>query len=83
MTRSRKKIAAGTNCVCKSQKYGKQNCNRRFRRKEHRLLNHGKCDNLPHNPREIIDEWDLGGDGKRIYTWPEEDIDHYNRMIRK
>lgn len=83
MSRSRKKIAAGTICICKSQKPGKQMCNRRFRRKERRLLNHGRYSKLPFKPREVIDEWDLGGDGKRIYTWPEKDKDSYEKWIRK
>lgn len=80
MSRSRKHTPAGTWGRCKSQKRGKQYCNRLFRRMEHCALskyafNHNrsselddsKVDYLPNKPMEVMSEWNLGGDGKHYY----------------
>lgn len=71
MSRSRKKYAGGTNCVCKSQKKGKQMCHRKFRRV-------GKFFKM----REAMDSWDLGGDGKSVYTF-DKNSEEYEKYTRK
>lgn len=64
MSRSRKKVCGGTNAVCKSQKKGKVACHRKFRRSK----------KLFYKMREVMDPWDLGGDGKQIYSFnPKKD----------
>lgn len=77
MSRSRKRIAAGTNVVIKSQKRGIQNCNRKFRAMERNAIAHGQ--EPPYNLNEAIGEWELGGDGKRIYGFGQE----YEQFKRK
>ncbi len=71
MSRSFKKVAGGTYVGCKSQKKGKQACHRKFRR-------NGSLTKM----REAMDEWDLGGDGKTVYTW-DTSSELYKRSIRK
>lgn len=64
MSRSRKKMCAGTCCKCKSQKKGKVACHRKFRRSK----------KLLYKMREAINQYDLGGDGKMIYSFnPQKD----------
>ena len=82
MSRSRKKTPVSTICCCKSQKRGKQCCNRRFRRRERMLLHMNDIEGLPNRPMEIMDPWDLGGDGKRFWKIPPES-EIYKRMMRK
>ena len=42
MSRSKKKTPASTCCCCKSQKRGKQFCNRKFRRHERMMIGKGQ-----------------------------------------
>ena len=78
MTRSRKKHPYTLNVVCKSQKWGKQKNNRLFRRVSRTNLKDFK--ELPISPRELMDSWDLGGDGKSYWG---SDMEGYHRIIRK
>lgn len=82
MGKSRKKVCGGTNCCCKSQKKGKQLASRRFRRKEHLMIAHQRFDSLPKRSFEITSPWDLGGDGKRVYSWNPND-EFYEKCLRK
>lgn len=82
MSKSRKKICGGTICCCKSQKRGKQAASRRFRRKEHRLITMASYDKLPMSSIELTDPWNLGGDGKTVYSWDKND-ETYIKYIRK
>lgn len=66
MTRSYKKTPVFGWCSGSSQKRGKVRCNRLFRRISKYLLHIGK-DGL-HKTREVIDQWDLGYDGKWYNT---------------
>lgn len=70
MSRSKKKIAAGTCVGVKSQKRGKQMCNRKFRAMERDAISNGN--EPPYNLNQAIGEWDLGGDGKMIYGFGEK-----------
>lgn len=76
MSRSRKKIAAGTCCVCKSQKRGKQFSSRKFRAMEREALYHEA--EPPRKQYEATSPWNLGGDGKTIYGFDKE-MDKYKR----
>lgn len=77
MGRSYKKNPV-VNYVGQSQKRGKQMCNRMFRRISKATLWSDKL--LPVRPREILNEWDLGGDGKHRIL-PTED--YYIQSFRK
>ena len=70
MSRSRKKHPGGTIAVCKSQKAGKRLSSRMFRRISRILIKAGR-DVLPMKGKEVVDEWNLGGEGKAF--WPEHD----------
>jgi hypothetical protein len=65
MGRNWKKVVCSTYVGCKSQKRGKRMSNRKFRRKERQCLDNSSFEKLPHSPKELTDEWELGGDGKR------------------
>ena len=82
MSRSRKRTPAGTWCCCKSQKRGKQICHRRFRRSEHCLIQVGTFELLPMHQRDVMSQWDLGGDGKCYYGYHPED-DWFQKIMRK
>ena len=82
MSRSRKKVPAGTFCCCKSQKRGKQVCNRKFRRREHMALCSGHLERLPYQSIEIMDPWDLGGDGKCFWGYAFEE-EWFRKEMRK
>lgn len=74
MSRSVKKIAGGTCAVCKSQKRGKQMSHRAFRKIAKRMIkaysvNEDIVMDLPLRQMEAVSSWDLGGDGKTVYTW--------------
>lgn len=75
MSRSRKKICGGTNAICKSQKKGKRFCHKKFRMAE-------REGRYPLRMREVMDSWDMGGDGKRVYTF-DRDSDDYKKYTRK
>ena len=82
MSRSRKRTPISYWAGCKSQKRGKRVCNRRFRRKVHQRIAVGDMDNLPFLTREIMDTWDLGGDGKFFYHAEPSD-EYFIRLMRK
>lgn len=82
MSRSKKKTPASTCCCCKSQKRGKQFCNRKFRRRERMMMGNGQYDRLPNKPIEVTDPWDLGGDGKTFWGFS-PDEDWFIRLMRK
>ena len=71
MSRSYNKVAGGTCGGCRSRKKGKQACHRKFRR-------NGSYSKM----LEAMDEWNLGGDGKTVYTW-DTSSELYKRSIRK
>lgn len=64
MSRSRKRSPITCWVKCKSQKRGKQICGRKFRRRVHQFISVGKIELLPFLAREVMESWDLGGDGK-------------------
>ena len=82
MSRSKKRMPG---CTCGgniSRKKGKQVCNRKFRRKEHVLLHQREEQLLPLKSLEIMDTWDIGGDGKCFFGfYPEEEW--YVKLMRK
>ena len=82
MGKSRKKTPVSTWCCCKSQKRGKRVCNRKFRRKEHQAVSMGHLECLPYKSIEIMDPWDLGGDGKYYYHAEPTD-EWYIKLMRK
>lgn len=82
MGKSKKKVCGGTVCVCKSQKKGKQFASRRFRRKVKTLMANEKYDSLPRRSIEITSTWNLGGDGKFVYSWNKSE-EIYAKFIRK
>ena len=82
MGKSKKKTPACTWCCCKSQKKGKQISHRMFRRHEHLLVLSEKYDQFPFRQWEIVDQWDLGGDGKH-YCGHFPDEEWYIKMMRK
>ena len=82
MSRSRKRTAAGTWCCCKSQKRGKQTSSRKFRRCEHVAIKLGQYETLPMRQREVMNQWNLGGDGKHYYGY-RPDEEWYRKAIRK
>lgn len=77
MTRSRKKNPVETH-IGTSQKRGKQKCNRTFRRESKAALLTDKL--LPIRLREVMDQWNLGGDGKRRIP-PDDNC--YTKSLRK
>ena len=60
MSRSRKRLPYTLGAGCKSQKRGKQVCNRKFRHRERQNISMGKFEHLPHHQIEVMDQWDLG-----------------------
>ena len=82
MGKSRKRTSVSTFCCCKSQKRGKQTSHRRFRRREQEMMHSKILDKLPYRQREIVDQWDLGGDGKR-YWRPEPTEEWFIKLMRK
>lgn len=67
---------------CKSQKRGKQFCNRKFRRRTHQRIAVGDIERLPLQPREVMATWDLGGDGKCFLHLDPTD-EYYIKFMRK
>ena len=57
-------------------------CNRKFRRRERQNISMGKYEHLPHQQIEVMDPWDLGGDGKFYYHANKTD-GWYVKMMRK
>ena len=67
MSRSRKRTPICCWVCCKSQKRGKQVCNRKFRRQERQKMGVGDIETLPLRTYEVMSPWDLGGDGKGYF----------------
>lgn len=82
MSRSRKRQPYTVGAGCRSQKRGKQVCNRKFRRQERRAILSGRWDRLPYRQIEVMDPWDLGGDGK-YYCHGDEHDEWFVRLMRK
>ena len=82
MGKSRKRTPVCTWCCCKSQKRGKQISHRKFRRLEQVLVHSEKFDILPNRQWEIVEQWDLGGDGKH-YCGHHITEEWYIRLMRK
>ena len=82
MGKSRKRTPICTNCICKTQKRGKQFSHRRFRRMECVLLHIEKYSQLPCKQHELTESWDLGGDGKSYFHGC-LDEGWYIRLMRK
>ena len=78
MSRSRKKNAYSTWTCCKSRKKSKGLCNKLFRRISKIRLMTSKP--LPMSVREVMDEWDMEGDGKYRVT---PTADYYLKVLRK
>lgn len=46
------------------------------------MIEHEMFDSLPKRSLEVTHPWDLGGDGKRVYSWDPND-EFYAKGIRK
>ena len=68
MSRSRKRTPISCWVCCKSQKRGKQVCNRKFRRREHQAISIGNYDKLPFVNIEVMNPWDWEEMEKVIIT---------------
>lgn len=66
----------------KSQKHGKQICHRKFRRRGYVLINSRIYEKLPIRQWEIVNQWDLGGDGKCFMGY-HIDEDWFIKLMRK
>lgn len=76
MSRSRKKVCAGMiACGCKSRKKGKRVCHKKFRMKE-------REGRYPFRMREVMNSWDMGGDGKMVYTF-NKNSEEYKKYTKK
>ena len=82
MGKSKKKFPAGL-YIGLSQKSGKQISHRRFRRREHSLIQVGYYEWLSFCQYEITNRWDLGGDGKAVWGVGCEDEEWYIKAMRK
>lgn len=82
MGKSKKRTPITCWACCKSQKRGKQFCNRRFRRRTHQRITIGDMERLPLLTREVMESWDLGGDGKS-YIHLEPTDKYYIKLMRK
>ena len=82
MSRSRKRTPVTCWVGCKSQKRGKQICSRKFRRQVHQLISVGRLEQLPFLMREVMESWDLGGDGKG-YVHADSSEEWFVKMMRK
>ena len=82
MSRSKKRTPVTCYACCKSQKRGKQFCNRKFRRREHQLISVGDYERLPRLIIEVTETWDLGGDGKH-YVHADPNSELFIKLMRK
>ncbi len=57
-------------------------CNRKFRRRERMFLSKGQFEKLPYLTIEVMDTWELGGDGKAYYHARPTD-EWYIKLMRK
>ena len=77
MSRSRKKHPVVW-CAGYSNKAGKRQANKRFRRIEHQRINSDYY--IPNYVREVIDFWLMPADGKFRLT---PDHDYYEKSLKK
>ena len=82
MGKSRKRTPVSTWCCCKSQKEGKKMCHRMFRRRVRTMIHTNQFGKLPYRQWEIVEPWDLGGDGKYYYRALPTD-EWYIKLMRK
>lgn len=82
MSRSKKRTPVTYWAGCKSQKRGKQVCNRKFRRRERISIRTNRFERIPYLTIEVMDTWDLGGDGK-VYYHAEPTDEWYIKLMRK
>lgn len=78
MSRSRKKNPVITYVKCNSQKKSKRQCNKRFRRITRQMIHSDS--NLPKYKKEVMDVWDMEGDGKHRLK---ADAQLYIKVVRK
>lgn len=77
MSRSRKKNPVVW-CAGRSNKSGKRQCNKRFRKIVNQRLYSDYY--LPNHIREVMDEWVMAADGKIRLT---SDSKYYQKCLRK
>ena len=82
MSRSRKRLPYTVGAGCRSQKRGKRVCNKKFRHRVRQAIKSGRWERLPYHQIEVMDPWDLGGDGKYYYHGDEKS-EWYIRLMRK
>lgn len=82
MSKSRKRAPVFCNVCCRSQKQGKRACNRMFRRHAHQLILKEDYERLPYSTIEVMDPWNLGGDGKSYFHASTQD-EWLVRLMRK
>ena len=82
MSRSKKRTPVTCWVGCKSQKRGKQVCNRKFRRRERISISTNLFERIPHLSIEVMDPWNLGGDGK-VYFHAGPSDEWYIKLMRK
>lgn len=82
MSRSKKRTPVCCWVCCKSQKRGKQVCNRKFRRQQRQKMRVGDYQSLPLRTFEVMSPWDLGGDFKGYQHGSPTD-EWYIKMMRK
>lgn len=82
MSRSKKRTPVTCWVGCKSQKRGKQVCNRKFRRRERISISTSLFERIPHLSIEVMDPWNLGGDGK-VYFHADPSDEWYIKLMRK
>ena len=82
MSRSKKRTPVTCWVGCKSQKRGKQVCNRKFRRRERISISTNLFERIPHLSIEVMDPWNLGGDGK-VYFHADPSDEWYIKLMRK
>lgn len=46
------------------------------------MIEHERFDSLPRRSIELTSPWDLGGDGKSVYSWNPND-EFYAKWVRK
>ncbi len=49
---------------------------------EREMLSHQEWDSIPVRQREVVDPWELGGDGK-VYWYHAPDDEWYIKLMRK
>lgn len=82
MSKSRKRTPVSCNVCCNSQKQGKRACNRMFRRRARQLILLEDYERLPYFPIEVMETWNLGGDGKSYFHASPQD-EWFIRLMRK